>query len=84
MQLSSSASFCEVVLAVKKDRPFKSHADLESMRIGAGSSSHFFVLYLMAKAGLGPADATFVGVGGGAAAVNAMKPAINAISNLDR
>ena len=79
--------FPGVVLAVGKDRPFKSHADLKSMRIGVtapGSSSHFFVLYLMAKAGLGPADATFVGVGGGTAAVDAMKTGeIDAISNLD-
>ena len=38
----------------------------------------------MAKAGLGPADATFVGVGGGLAAVDAMKTGeIDAISNLD-
>ena len=87
VQLSSSAGFPEIVLAVGKDRPFKSHADLKGMKIGVtalSSSSHFFVLYLMAKAGLGPADATFVGVGGGPAAVDAMKAGdIDAISNLD-
>ncbi len=46
--------FPGIVLAVGKDRPFKSHADLKGMKIGVtvpGSSSHFFVLYLMAKAG---------------------------------
>jgi ABC-type nitrate/sulfonate/bicarbonate transport system substrate-binding protein len=46
--------FPGIVLAVGKDRPFKSHADLQGMKIGVtvpGSSSHFFVLYLMAKAG---------------------------------
>ena len=79
--------FPGVVLAVGKDRPFKSHADLKGMKIGVtapGSSSHFFVLYLMAKAALAPADATFVGVGGGPAAVDAMKAGdIDAISNLD-
>jgi len=79
--------FPGVVLAVRKDRPFKSHADLKGMKIGVtapGSSSHFFVLYLMAKAGLAPADATFVGVGGGPAAVDAMTAGdIDAISNLD-
>jgi NitT/TauT family transport system substrate-binding protein len=79
--------FPGVVLAVGKDRPFKSHADLKGMKIGVtapGSSSHFFVLYLKAKAGLAPADATFVGVGGGPAAVDAMKAGdIDAISNLD-
>src|SRR6266700_498288 len=79
--------FPGVVLAVGKDRRFTSHADLKGMKIGVtapNSSSHFFVLYLMAKAGLAPADATFVGVGGGPAAVDAMKAGdIDAISNLD-
>ena len=72
---------------MRKDRAFKSHADLKGMKIGVtapGSSTHFFVLYLMAKAGLAPTDATFVGVGGGPAAVAAMKDGeIDAISNLD-
>jgi NitT/TauT family transport system substrate-binding protein len=79
--------FPGIVLAVGKDRPFKSYADLKGLRIGVtapNSSSHFFVLYLMAKAGLAPADASFVGVGGGPAAVEAMKSGkIDAISNLD-
>lgn len=79
--------FPGIVLAVRKDRPFNSHADLKGMKIGVtalGSSTHFFVLFLMAKAGLDPAEATFVGVGGGAAAVAAMKNGdIDAISNLD-
>ena len=49
-----------------------------------GSSTHYFVLYLMTKAGLAPTDATFVGVGGGPAAVAALKNGeIDAISNLD-
>lgn len=80
--------FPGIVLAVRKDNTaFKSIADLKGMKIGVtapGSSSHFFVLYLMAKAGLGPEDATFVGVGGGLAAVAAIKNGeIDAISNLD-
>ena len=60
--------FPGIVLAVGKDRPFKSHADLKGMKIGVtapNSSRHFFVLYLMAKVGLAPSDATFIGVGGG-------------------
>ena len=39
--------FPGIVLAVGKDRPFKSHADLKGMKIGVtapNSSSHFFVL----------------------------------------
>ena len=79
--------FPGVVLAVGKDRPFKSFADLKSLKIGVtapNSSSHFFVLYLMAKAGLAPGDASFVGVGGGERAIEAIKTGeIDAISNLD-
>ena len=79
--------FPGIVLAVRKDRPYNSPADLKGMRIGVTapeSSTHFFVLYLMAKAGLRPTDATFVGVGGGPAAVAAMRDGeIDAISNLD-
>jgi NitT/TauT family transport system substrate-binding protein len=79
--------FPGVVLAVGKDMPFKSIADLKGRKVGitaANSSSHFFVLYLMAKAGLAPSDVSFVGVGGGEGAVEAMKAgAIDAISNLD-
>ena len=79
--------FPGIVLAVGKDRLFKSYADLKGLKIGVtapNSSSHFFVLYLMAKAGLAPADASFIGVGGGPVAVEAMKSGnIDAISNLD-
>src|SRR5262245_47478795 len=79
--------FPGIVLAVRKDRPYRSHGDLKGMKIGVtapGSSTHFFVLYLMAKAGLKPADVTFVGVGGGPAAVAAMENGeLDAISNLD-
>jgi NitT/TauT family transport system substrate-binding protein len=79
--------FPGVVLAVSKDRPFKSYADLKGLKIGVtapNSSSHFFVLYLMARAGLAPTDASFVGVGGGERAVNAMAAGeIDSISNLD-
>jgi len=79
--------FPGVVLAVGKNQAFKSYADLKGLKIGVtapNSSSHFFVLYLMAKAGLTPNDASFVGVGGGEQAVNAMKAGvIDAISNFD-
>jgi len=76
-----------IVLAVRKDKPYKSAADLRGMKIGVtapNSSTHFFVLYLMAKAGLQPSDATFIGVGGGPAAVTAVANGeVDAIANLD-
>jgi NitT/TauT family transport system substrate-binding protein len=79
--------FPGIVLAVGKDRTFKSLSDLKGLKIGVtalNSSSYFFVLYLMAKAGLAPGDASFLGVGGGQRAVDAMKAGeIDAISNLD-
>jgi NitT/TauT family transport system substrate-binding protein len=79
--------FPGIALAVQKDRPYRSAADLKGMKIGVtalGSSSAFFVLYLMAKAGLKPADASLVGVGGGPAAVEAMtRGEIDAIANYD-
>src|SRR5260221_11013806 len=53
--------FPGIVLAVRKDRPYKAPADLRGMRIGVTapeSSTHFFVLYLMAKAGLRPTATT--------------------------
>src|SRR3984893_17927556 len=79
--------FPGIVLAVRKDRPYRSAADLRGLKIGVtapGSSTHFFVLYLMAKAGLKPADASFVGVGGGPAAVAAVASGEgDAIGNLD-
>jgi NitT/TauT family transport system substrate-binding protein len=79
--------FPGVVLAVGRNQPFKSYADLKGLKIGVtapNSSSQFFVFYLMARAGLTPSDASFVGVGGGEQAVKAMKSGeIDAISNLD-
>jgi NitT/TauT family transport system substrate-binding protein len=79
--------FPGIVLALRKDKPYRSAADLRGLKIGVtapGSSTHFFVLYLMAKAGLKPADASFVGVGGGPAAVAAIANGeVDAISNLD-
>src|SRR5205807_4602679 len=79
--------FPGIVLALRKDKPYQSAADLRGLKIGVtapGSSTHFFVLYLMAKAGLTPTDALFVGVGGGPAAVAAVANGeVDAIANLD-
>jgi NitT/TauT family transport system substrate-binding protein len=81
--------FPGIVLAVKKDKAdkVKSAADLKGMKIGVtapGSSTNFFANFLMAKAGVNPKDAAFIGVGAGLSAVAAMqKGEIEAMSNLD-
>jgi len=72
---------------VRKGRTYNSPADLKGMKIGVtapGSSSDFFVRYLMAKAGLNASNASFIGVGGGPAAVDAIKTGeLDAIANYD-
>lgn len=78
-----------IVVGVRKDKAgtIKSIADLKGATIGVtapGSSTYILVQYLMAKAGMKPDDASFVGVGSGASAVAAMqKGEIDAISHLD-
>src|SRR6266545_2443192 len=79
--------FPGIVVGVRKAANYKSAADLKGMKIGVsapGSSTNFFVMYLMSKAGLKPADAAYIGVGIGPSAVAAMKKGdIDALSNLD-
>lgn len=81
--------FPGIVLAVKKEHQgkIKSAADLKGMKIGVtapGSSTNFFVNYLIAKAGGNYKDSAFIGVGGGASGVAAIqKGEIDAISHLD-
>ncbi len=81
--------FPGIVVGLRKERAasYKSAADLKGMKIGVsapGSSTNFFVMYLMSKAGLKPADASYIGVGIGPSAVAAIKKGeIDALSNLD-
>ena len=81
--------FPGIVLAVRKDKAasYKSAADLKGMKIGVsapGSSTNFFVMYVMSKAGLKPTDAAYIGVGIGPSAVAAVqKGDIDALANLD-
>src|SRR5712671_2598439 len=81
--------FPGIVLGIRKVRAaaYKSPADLKGMKIGVsapGSSTNFFVMYLMAKAGLKPADAAYIGVGIGPSVIAAIKRGdIDAVSNLD-
>jgi NitT/TauT family transport system substrate-binding protein len=66
---------------------FKSVADLKGKKIGVtapGSSTNVVVNFVLAKAGLKPADVSIVGVGAANGAVAAMRAGqIDAISNLD-
>jgi NitT/TauT family transport system substrate-binding protein len=82
-------SFPAIVIAVRKEKAgqIKSAADFKGAKIGVtapGSSTALTVQYAMVKAGLKPTDAAYVGVGGGAGAVAAMKKGeIDVISHLD-
>jgi NitT/TauT family transport system substrate-binding protein len=81
--------FPAIVIALKKDKAgqIKSAADFKGAKIGVtapGSSTALTAQYAMVKAGLKPTDAAFIGVGGGAGAVAAMKKGeIDVISHLD-
>src|SRR5262244_3915587 len=81
--------FPGIVLGIRKDRAqaYKSPADLKGMKVGVsapGSSTNFFVMYLLAKAGLKPTDAAYIGVGIGPSVIAAiLKGDVDAVSNLD-
>ena len=66
---------------------FHGPQDLKGMKIGVtapGSQTNFMVNYIMSKAGLKPEDASFIGVGGPASAVAAVKRGeIDALSHAD-
>src|SRR2546423_5199872 len=70
--------FPGIVVGVRKERSasYKSFADLKGMKIGVsapGSSTNFFVMYLLSKAQLKPTDASYIGVGIGPSAVAAIQ-----------
>ena len=81
--------YAGIVLGMTKAKAaaYKGPADLKGMKIGVtapGSSTNMFVNILLAKVGLKPDAAAFVGVGASAGAVAIMKKGeIDAISNLD-
>ena len=74
-------------IMVRKDRPYKTPADLKGMKIGVsapGSSTQMIVQYVMVQAGLKPEDASFIGVGLGASAVAGIKKGeLDALSNTE-
>ncbi len=79
----------QIVLGVNpKTVPgFRGVADLKGKKVGVtapGSSTNVMVNFILAKAGLKPADVSIVGVGAGNGAVAAVRAGqIDAISNLD-
>jgi NitT/TauT family transport system substrate-binding protein len=79
----------QIVLGVStKTMPdFKSVADLKGKKIGVtapGSSTNVMANFVLAKAGIKPADVSIVGVGASSGAVAAIRAGqIDAISNLD-
>src|SRR5438270_2821519 len=79
----------QIVLGVNpKTMPgFRSVADLKGKKIGVtapGSSTNVMANFVLAKAGLKPADVSIIGVGAANGAVAAMRAGqIDAISNLD-
>lgn len=79
----------QIVLAVStKTMPnFKSVADLKGKKIGVtapGSSTNIMSNFVLAKAGVKPAEVSYVGVGASQGAVAAMRSGqIDAVSNLD-
>jgi NitT/TauT family transport system substrate-binding protein len=79
----------QIVLAVStKTMPnFKSVADLKGKKIGVtapGSSTNVMANFVLAKAGVKPADVSIVGVGASSGAVAAMRSGqVDAVSNLD-
>jgi len=83
------ASYSSIVLVMPKDKAakYKGPRDLKGLKIGVtapGSSTNMFANNLLAKGGLKPSDASFIGVGAGGGAVAAMeKGEIDAMSNLD-
>lgn len=81
--------FPTIVIAVRRSiaDKVKSPADFKGLKIGVtapGSSTYITAVHAMAKAGLAASDASFIGLGGGASAVAAMKRGeIDVISHLD-
>jgi NitT/TauT family transport system substrate-binding protein len=81
--------YAGIVLGMPKAKAaaYKGPADLKDMKIGVtapGSSTNMFINILLAKVGLKPDAAAYIGVGAGAGAVAIMKKGeIDAMSNLD-
>jgi NitT/TauT family transport system substrate-binding protein len=68
--------FPAIAVAVKKGRKWSGPADFKGMKIGVtapGSSTNMLMNFVMAKAGLSPSDAAFIGIGSAQSALAAMQ-----------
>ncbi|MFO1135589.1 MAG: ABC transporter substrate-binding protein [Rhodoblastus sp.] len=76
-----------IVIAVRKDVKYEKPADLKGLKIGVtapGSSTNMLAKYFLAKNGLSPDDASWIGVGGAAPAVAAVRnKQVDGISHLE-
>jgi NitT/TauT family transport system substrate-binding protein len=76
-----------LVVGIAKDKTYRAPPDLKGMKIGVtgpGSASAMGLRMLLAKASLTADDVSIIGVGGGAAAVAAVKAGrVDAIANFD-
>ena len=74
-------------LVTSRKLNYKSPKDLKGLKIGVtapGSQTNFMVNYILAKNGMKPDDVSFIGVGGPATAVAAVKKGeIDALSHAD-
>lgn len=79
--------FPGIVVAVRKGVKYETPADLKGMKIGVtapGSSTNMLAKFFLAKNGLSPDDAAYIGVGGAASAVAAVRNGqVDAISHLE-
>ncbi len=81
--------FPGIVVAVRKELAdkVKSAGDFKGLKVGVtapGSSTHLITLFAMSKAGLKATDASFIGIGGAATSVAAVKNGqVDVISNAE-
>jgi NitT/TauT family transport system substrate-binding protein len=79
--------FPGIAVGVKKDRKWSSPVDFKGMKVGVtapGSSTNMLMNFVMAKAGLSPSDASYIGIGSAQSALAAIQRGeIDAISHLE-
>lgn len=79
--------FPAIAVGVKKGRKYDGPADFKGMKVGVtapGSSTNMLMNFVMAKAGLSPRDASYIGIGSVQSALAAIqKGEIDAISHLE-